>query len=76
MSLTNAQRRKVGGGAVIVLLMMLPLWAELRVPGQTVWNVVLFLILASLFLGTIFLHRYLLKNLNKVGEARFDTRNK
>ena len=76
MSLSKGQRRKVGGGAVIVLVMMLPLWAELRVPGQTAWNVVLVLMLAGLFLGTIFLHRYLLKNLDQVGEARFDTRNK
>jgi hypothetical protein len=76
VSLSKGQRRKVGGGAVIVLVLMLPLWAELRVPGQTVWNVVLFLMLAGLFLGTIFLHRYLLKNLDQVGEARFDTRNK
>jgi len=76
VSLTKEQRWKVGGGAAVVLIVLLPLWGELRVPGQTLWNVFLFLMLAGLFVGTILLQRYLVKNIDQVGEARFDTRNK
>jgi hypothetical protein len=76
VSLTKEQRWKVGGGAAVILVVLLPLWGELRVPGQTLWNVFLFLLLAGLFVGTIFLHRHLVKNIDQVGEARFDTRNK
>ena len=76
MSLTKEQRWKVGGGAAVLLVVLLPLWGEFREPGQPLWNVVLFLMLAGLFVGTIFLHRYLVKNIGQVGEARFDTRNK
>ena len=76
MSLTKEQRRKVGGGAAVLLVVLVPLWGEFHVPGQTLWNVILFLMLAGLFVGTIFLHRHLVKNIGQVGEARFDTRNK
>jgi hypothetical protein len=76
MSTTNEQRWKAGGGALVVLAVLLPLWGELHVPGQTAWNVLLFLMLSGLFVGTILLHRHLLKNIDQVGEARFDTRNK
>ena len=50
--------------------------AEFQEPGQTIWNIALFLILLGLFVGTFFLQRYLRKNIDNVGEARFDTRNK
>ena len=76
MSLTKEQRWKVGGGAAVVLVVLLPLWVEWHVPGQTLWNVVLFLILAGLCVGTTLLHRHLVRNVDQVGEARFDTRNK
>lgn len=74
--MTKEQRWKVGGGTAVVLVVLLPLWSELHVPGQTAWNVLLFLMLTGLFVGSILLHRHLLKNIDQVGEARFDTRNK
>ena len=76
MNLTKEQHWKVGAGAAVLLVVLLPLWVELHEPGHTLWNVVLFLMLAGLFVGTIFLHRHLVKNIGQVGEARFDTRNK
>lgn len=76
MSLTREQRWKVGGGAAIVLVVLIPLWDEMQEPGHPVWNLFLFLLLAGLFVGTILLHRHLLTNVDDVGEARFDTRNK
>jgi hypothetical protein len=76
MSLTKEQRWKVGGGAAVVLQVLLPLWGELRVPEQPLWNAFLLLLLTGLFVGTIFLHRFLLQNIDEVGEAGFDTRNK
>lgn len=74
--MTKEQRWKMGGGAAVVLVVLLPLWGALRAPGQTLWNVFLFFLLTGLFVGTIFLHRHLVKNIDQVGEARFDTRNK
>jgi hypothetical protein len=76
VSLSKEQRWKVGGGAGVVLLVIVPLWNELQVPGQTSWNVLLSIMLAGLLVGTVLLHRHLLKNIDQVGEARFDTRNK
>ena len=76
MNLTREQRWKAGGGAAIVLVVLLPLWGALRVPGEPLWNAILFLMLAGLFAGTVMLHRHLMKNIDRVGEARFDTRNK
>jgi cobalamin biosynthesis protein CobD/CbiB len=76
MNLSREQQWKVGGGATIMLVILLPLWGILRVPGATIWNAVLALILACLFVGTIFLQRHLLRNIDQVGEARVDTRNK
>jgi hypothetical protein len=76
MSLTKEQRWKVGGGATVVLIVLIPLWEGMRVRGAPIWNAFLFVFLAALFVGTIYLHRMLLKNVDQVGEARFDTRNK
>ncbi|MEA1013698.1 hypothetical protein [Sphingosinicella sp. LY1275] len=76
MSLTKEQRWKVGGGAAVVVAVLLPLWGELHEPGQTLWNVFLFLMLIGLLVGTILLQRHLMKNIDQIGEARFDTRNK
>ena len=76
MSLSKAQRRKLGAGAAILLVVLLPLWGELREPGHVVWNTFLVLILLSLLVGTFFLQRYLVNHLDEVGEARFDTTNK
>ena len=76
MSGTREQRWKVGGGAGIVLIILLPLWGELSAPGQTLWNAILFVMLVGIVAVTAMLHRHLLKNMDRVGEARFDTRNK
>ncbi len=58
-----------------MLVVLIPLWAEFQEPGQTLWNVALAVILAALVIATIILQLYLLRNIDRVGEARFDTRN-
>lgn len=76
MKRTKEQHWKIGAGPLAMLVVLLPLWAEFQEPGQTLWNIALFLILFGLFVGTFFLQRYLRRNIDDVGEARFDTRNK
>lgn len=39
------QHWKTGAGTLAMLVVLLPLWAEFQEPGQTIWNIALFLIL-------------------------------
>lgn len=65
----------MGTGALIVLVMLFPLWQDLRKPGETLWNVVLTLLLLGIAVAAFFIQRYLQAHIGEVGEARFDTRN-
>ena len=76
VSLTKEQRWKLGGSATALVLVLLPLWREFSERDQPVWNGFLFLILVGLLFGALLLHRYLIRNIDEIGEARFDTRNK
>jgi hypothetical protein len=76
VSLTKEQRWKIGGGAAVIIIVLLPLWTALHEPGNVTWNLFLFLMLAGLLVATILLQRHLVNNIDQIGEARFDTRNK
>ncbi len=51
--------------------MALPLWRELREPGQPVWNTFLAGFLVAILAATFFGIRHLQKGKVEVGEARF-----
>jgi hypothetical protein len=76
MALNNRQRWTMGGGVSVLLIVLAPLIGEFRQPGITAWNVFLVLLVVGLIVGVILLQRHLAKNIDQVGEARFDTRNK
>lgn len=76
MELNKEQRWKVGAGTTVVLIVLVPLWFELRIDGQPFWNAFLALLLIGLLVAAVVLQRHLMRNIDKVGEARFDTRNK
>jgi hypothetical protein len=58
----------------MVLIALVPLWGELRVEGEPLWNAFLFLLLSGVLVGTMLLHAFLLRNINEVLEVRFETR--
>jgi hypothetical protein len=60
----------------VVTAVLLPLWVELSAPGHTLWNAILLVMIVGLLFATVMLHRHVVKNIDEVGEARFDTRNK
>jgi ABC-type glycerol-3-phosphate transport system permease component len=65
-----------GAGAVVLLGITVPLYAEFREPGLTIWNILLVLILAGVAIAAFFLQLFFLGHAGELGEARFDTRNK
>jgi hypothetical protein len=65
-----------GGGAIVLLAIIGPLFREFYVPGETIWNVVLGLMLAAVAVGALLLQLWLMSHGGETGEARFDTRNK
>jgi hypothetical protein len=66
----------MGGGAVVLLIVALPLWREFYEPGQTVWNVILAVMLIGIVIAVILVQRFFMTHLDEIGEARFDTTNR
>ena len=64
-----------GGGAVILVIIAIPLWNEFRLPGNTVWNVILAAMLLALVIAALLLQHFFVTHVGEVGEARFDTNN-
>lgn len=73
--MSPANKWTMGGGATVFVLVAVLLWRDLRMPGETGWNVLLAFMVVGLLVAAYFLQRFFKQHIGEIGEARFDTRN-
>ena len=65
-----------GGGAIALAIIAIPLLREFWEPGHMLWNILLVSFAVGMIVAAVLLQRFFYNHIGKVGEARFDTRNK
>ena len=66
----------MGGGTTVLSIVGLSMLVRFFEPDNWAWDMFLIVFVSGLFVAAYFLQRHLGANVDQIGEARFDTRNK
>ena len=72
----NARWWKTGAGTTVLIFVAVALFIEFHDPAAPLWTAFLFIVMAALVIAALLLMRRFALQIDEVGEARFDTRNK